>query len=213
MAERQLKVSETLASPDRIAANITASLTGHPNLVSSSLMITPELYRQLQDPQAQAALLERLGRANPGFRFSITRLIPTEEHGDLGVPGVVIGIERFSKSSVDEVCRDVTPALRAHPNLASTSLVVTPELYRQLQDPQTQAAMLERLGQENPGYRFSITRFIPTFEHGDLGLPGIVISISPTAQRTAEQERLGQMYRAPTDDTRARVERMYRPEQ
>jgi hypothetical protein len=182
-------------SPAEIVSDITPELRRHPNLASTSLTITPELYRQLQDPQAQEALLQRLREENPGYRFSITQFIPTFQHGDLGAPGIVIGIERFVRRSTDEICSDITPELRSDPNLASTSLTITPELYRQLQDPRAQAALMERLSRENPGYRFSVTRLIPTEQHGDLGLPGVQISIERVAPRDSEtEERLRRMY-------------------
>jgi hypothetical protein len=189
MAQAQVQPVDAVSSVDRIASDISSSMQRHPNLGASSIVITPELYRQLQDPQVQQALIARLEREHPGHRFRIENFLRADQMGEIGFPSVQIGMERFAKRSTDEISREIggEMGLGSNPALASSSITLTPELYRQLQDPQAQAALLEQLGREHPGYRFTISRFIPTFEHGDIGMPGIVIGVERYAKRSADE--------------------------
>jgi hypothetical protein len=207
MAEKQARMSETATTVDGISRDISSSMSRSSNLGGSSIIITPQLARQLQDPQAQAALVERLAREHPGFRFSVERILPADQSGQIGEPILQIGVERFIRRSADEISSEISGSLRRFPNLGGSSLTITPELFRQLQqDPQAQQALLDRLGSEHPGYRFTITSFTPTFQHGDIGAPGVSIGVERFVQRSTDEissEVRGSLRRHPELDASA----------
>ncbi|MCX6773427.1 MAG: hypothetical protein NTY68_00300, partial [Candidatus Micrarchaeota archaeon] len=137
---------------------------------------------------AQAALLDRLRKDNPGYSFTIKGLIPTSEDGNVGVPTIQILIrrslddveeakelEKKIKTSESEISSEI--AGLAHHKINGAGIFINEQMYEHLKDPEAQAALLDRLRKDNPGYSFTIKGLIPTSEDGNVGVPTIQIGI------------------------------------
>jgi len=90
-SQQQMKKEKSAgmaSTTDAISAHVTSAIAGvGETLGGTSITISQDMYNQLKgNPQAQKALLERLGKENPGYTFSIAALVPAEENGKLGVP-------------------------------------------------------------------------------------------------------------------------------
>ncbi|MCX6773802.1 MAG: hypothetical protein NTY68_02270, partial [Candidatus Micrarchaeota archaeon] len=107
MAQKELNRAEESSafektirkSESKISSQVGSDLALHNKITGTTIMINEQMYQHLQSPEAQAALLDRLRKDNPGYSFTIKNLVPTLDMGKLGVPGVQIGVNR----SLDDV--------------------------------------------------------------------------------------------------------------
>ncbi|MFH1685321.1 MAG: hypothetical protein ABH983_03365 [Candidatus Micrarchaeota archaeon] len=132
----------------------------------TTMPVTSDLFHDLHSETNQVVFTREFEAANPGFTCRVIGFIPQFQTKD-GSHHVKLAVERVRTDDSVRTRPDVVDDVGAfiHDNLginlSGTTLIISPELARTLQNPTDQTRLILALQRDYPQYNFSLTLLNP----------------------------------------------------